>query len=168
LHPDQSEVAFLQPETVQQLRTEWLTDAARHFPQHARQWLDEAVVSAADFRISLIGHLDQVQVSLKPTPLVRNLRRTAVLFAIATVTLALVLGLTAVYREFSQPLLIATEVMACASAAVWVAYLVVQDRFRTTRTTEISNSLRSELRQAIFHGFARPVSKVAAETLSTG
>ncbi|MCL1800113.1 MAG: hypothetical protein FWG25_01955 [Promicromonosporaceae bacterium] len=167
ISPDQTDFSYVNPLVVEQLRAEWIDDARRHLPGAVHAEVAEKVASAENFRIALVGHLDQVPFPPGIPKWVRLLKVFAVgLTALAVFTVLYVIFHGMPVHYLSGPIL-AAELMVVGAGVCAMTSLVARDRYQSRLLATVSTAVRQELRMAIQHGFANPITELAQNAYKT-
>jgi len=162
-HDSELDYALIDPQTVAELREDWVRRAARCFPEQWFNVINNRVASADNFYLNLVSHLDQVRFTVAAPKWIGALRGIAVGLAMLTV-----LALSLVIRQPFGPALthttiVVAEVAPLLAAVLGIASAIGRDKFRSKRAQLISDNVRRELRTAIVHGFGRPITELAQE-----
>ena len=139
----------------------------QHLPEALHAEVEEKVASAENFRIALVGHLDQVPFPPGVPKWVRLLKFLAVaLTALAVFTVLYVVFHGMPIHYLYGPIL-AAELMVVGAGVCAMTSLVARDRYHSRLLATVSTAVRQELRMAIQHGFANPITELAQNAYKT-
>jgi hypothetical protein len=165
----QTSFSLIDPREVVRLREEWISDAASRFPtilRDRRTWESDirARVATADtFRLALLAHLDQVRLANRVPYWIDITRGVAIGMLVAFLAVGALIIIEPFGDTSGRNGIIALEVFAGIALLCGLISAVAHDRFRAKRSKVISEAVRSELKLAISHCFAKPISQLSAE-----
>jgi len=158
-----SDIALIDPEVVEQLRTDWISRAASSFSPEWHATIENQVASAENFRLALVARLDQVRLARRLPAWVKLCRAIAVALAVLTLSAIAVIALAPLDHAAKHAVLLVSELAPLGAGLFAIASAIGRERFNEYRAARISTRLRQELRLALAHGFGRPISAVAGD-----
>jgi len=150
-------------ETANDLRRNWLQRVMACFPKEWHVPICNDVASAEHFYLALVSHLDQVRFVIHPPRWIKAFQIASYLLGLVTIIALLMVVAHPQPFSWLQPKVITVQVAPMLGAILGFIAYFGERRFRKNRAATVSQCVRQELRTAINHAFAHPITKTSGE-----